>query len=109
MRRNAQAISEYLVLITLIAAALTVMQIYFRRSVQAVVKIAADEIGGQKEGAATEDLHLVWFEKDNTDVNSTMVSTKTETKFLQASVTRGIDETITQEGGISFGVSRQKE
>lgn len=108
MRRKAQSISEYLVLVTLIAAALTAMQIYFRRSIQAVVKIAADEIGGQKEGVANENLNMVWLEKEVTDITGNVDSTETETKLLGASVRRTVDEAMTQQGGTTYGVTLQR-
>lgn len=49
MKTKAQSILEYVVLIGIISIALSVMQIYFRRGVSAVVKVAADEVGSQKD------------------------------------------------------------
>ena len=109
IRKNAQAISEYALLIAVIAAALTVMQLYFQRSVRAVVKIAADEVGAQKEGSATEDPSLEWLEKENTEVTTTSFGSNTEVKLPEAAVRYGEDQTTRQEGGISFGVAREKE
>ena len=108
MRKNAQAVTEYLVLFTLIVAALTAMQLYFRRSINAVIKVAADEVGGQKEGTATEDHSYEWIERDNSEVITTSVGINTETKLGAASVRYGVDETTRQEGGITFGVTREK-
>jgi hypothetical protein len=109
MRKNAQAISEYLVLITVIAAALGMMQLYFRRSIQAVVKIAADEVGSQKQGAADYDYDFEWKERQNSLVNTTSSSTDTETKLSEASVIYGKNETTRQRGVMSFGVVWEKE
>jgi len=109
MRKSAQAISEYVLLVAVIAAALSLMQLYFQRSVRAVVKIAADEVGGQKEGAASEDTNFEWIEKENTQVNTTSFGSTTEVKLSGAAVKRTINETTRQEGGISFGIAREKE
>jgi len=49
MRKNkiAQSILEYVLIFGVVATALSMMQIYFKRSIQAAVKIAADDIGSQ--------------------------------------------------------------
>ena len=46
MRRKAQGLIEYSVLICVIAAALVAMQVYIKRSIQGRVKSSADELGG---------------------------------------------------------------
>jgi hypothetical protein len=109
MKKKAQAISEYVVLLTVIAAALTAMQIYFRRSISAVVKVAADEVGAQKEGAATYDYNLEWKEKQDAQITSTSFGVNTEVKLPEAAVIHGKDETTRQEGILSFGVAQEKE
>ena len=109
MRKRAQAISEYVLLIAVIAAALSLMQLYFQRSVRAVIKIAADEAGCQKLGSANEDPSLEWIEKASTNVNTTSFGSTTEVKSLEAAVTRTVSETTRQEGGIFFGIAREKE
>ncbi|MCX5704000.1 MAG: hypothetical protein NT066_05895 [Candidatus Omnitrophica bacterium] len=48
--RAAQSILEYTLIISIVAVALFAMQLYFRRGIQAVVKLAADDIGNQQEG-----------------------------------------------------------
>lgn len=44
-----QSISEYLILIAIVIAAVVAMQTYARRGIQAVVKLATDDIGLQNE------------------------------------------------------------
>jgi len=109
MKKNAQAIAEFLILLTVIAAALGMMQLYFRRSIQSVIKIAADEVGSQKEGAAESDPDMEWFEKHGSDITTNSAGTETETKLLEASVIYGVDETSTQTGVMSYGVVRPKD
>jgi Flp pilus assembly pilin Flp len=56
LRRNsrAQSLSEYALLIAIIGAALIGMQTYMKRGIQGVVKLAADEIGNQRNGSIEE-------------------------------------------------------
>lgn len=46
--KKAQSILEYAVLLGLVGLALSAMQIYFKRGIQSVIKVAADEVGSQK-------------------------------------------------------------
>jgi len=109
MRKKAQAISEYIVLLTVIAAALTAMQLYFRRSIQAVVKIAADEVGTQKNGTVEYDPGLEWIEKEASPVTTASQGINKEVKLLEAAVIHGRDDTTRQEGGFTFGIARERE
>jgi hypothetical protein len=49
MKPKAQSILEYVVLIAVTGAVLGAMGLYFRRSIQAVIKYAADQVGDQKD------------------------------------------------------------
>jgi hypothetical protein len=109
MRKRAQSISEYVVLITVVATAITVMQLYFRRSIQAAVKIAADQVGSQQEGSAEYDAASKWFEKESSDLIATSSGTETEDKLSQGSRRYGVDMTNRQEGGITLGITRERE
>ncbi len=46
--RRGQSISEYMFVFGLVAVTLISMQIYMKRGIQAVVKVATDELGGQQ-------------------------------------------------------------
>lgn len=109
MRKRGQSIPEYVVLFTVITLAVTSMQLYFRRSIQAVVKIAADQIDTQKHGAATFDPALEYIVRDTTLSNATSFATTREQEFAGAAVTRIANETSRQEGGISLVITREKE
>jgi phage gp16-like protein len=54
-KTRAQSILEYAVVLALVAAALTTMQHFFKRAIQASIKIAADQIGKQED---SEDVDL---------------------------------------------------
>jgi hypothetical protein len=46
---RAQSISEYVLVIGLVSAALVGMQVYMKRGIQAVIKDSADELGIQED------------------------------------------------------------
>jgi len=54
--RKAQSILEYAIVLVLVALALAGMAMYFRRGIQSVVKIAADEAGNQKDAEEIDPL-----------------------------------------------------
>ena len=56
MNRSSQSILEYAILVVLITIALMAMSLYFRRGIQSVIKIAADEAGNQKEAEDIDPL-----------------------------------------------------
>jgi len=47
--KKAQSILEYAVLLGLAGIALSSMQVYFKRGIQSVIKVAADEVGKQED------------------------------------------------------------
>lgn len=46
---KAQSIMEYAIIIGLVVAGLSAMQVYIRRGIQAGIKVAADELGNQED------------------------------------------------------------
>ncbi len=53
---KAQSVSEYAILIGIITLALVGMQVYMKRGIQGVVKMAADEVGSQRDAEETDVL-----------------------------------------------------
>jgi hypothetical protein len=53
---RAQSLSEYAMLITLIALVFTVMQLFTKRAIQGVVKYSTDQIGFQRHAAEEQDV-----------------------------------------------------
>ncbi len=49
-KTKAQATFEYAIILAIVAGALTAMQVYFKRGIQAGIKICSDELGEQKKG-----------------------------------------------------------
>ena len=48
MRNRSQSILEYAVILGVVITALLAMSLYFRRGIQSVIKVAADEAGDQE-------------------------------------------------------------
>jgi len=56
MKRRAQGITEYSLIIAAVAVALLTMQVYFKRGVQSVVKVSADQLGGFNSGISPQEV-----------------------------------------------------
>ncbi len=102
MRNKAQSISEYVLLIAAIGMATTLMQIYFRRSINSVVKIAADQVGRQGDGAAEVD-YIEWRAKTDETTFTSSWGTNTEEKLAAGAVRYGKNTTSLDYGGASYG------
>ncbi len=53
---RSQATFEYAIILAIVVTALTAMQLYFKRGIQAGIKMCSDELGGQKEGLFEVDI-----------------------------------------------------
>ena len=53
---KAQSISEYVIVIMIVTAALSGMAIYMKRGIQAAIKTVADEIGDQRDSEEIDPL-----------------------------------------------------
>ena len=100
---------EYTLIIGIIAAALASMQLYFKRAVQATVKVAADEIGAQKAGSADYDARYDWKLKGDSYTESTANGTTTTNQLGNGAVAYGKNETTSQTGTVSWGLWQEKE
>lgn len=63
---RAQSISEYVLVIGLVSAALVGMQVYMKRGIQAVVKDSADELGIQEDSEIDVEKGTTTYSKTNT-------------------------------------------
>jgi hypothetical protein len=78
MNRRAQGILEYVVILGIVATALMAMSLYFRRGIQAAVKVATDEMGGQSDAETDPN--------KGTTTDSTAASGSSVKHTLQTSV-----------------------
>ncbi len=104
---------EYTVLLGIIAEALAVMQLYFKRSIQAVVKVAADEMGEQKKGAVDYDYRFEYAERRGSNVTTSTSGKKITTMYKGGAVKHERPEqdpeTTTQTGELFYGLGREKK
>ena len=77
-----QAIVEYAILIGVITAAIVGMQTYAKRGIQATVKLAADQIGSQRQGGQDISAEVEFRIRDNSVIF-------TDAEFVKATATGG--------------------
>lgn len=108
-RIKAQSILEYVVLLGIVGMALGMMQLYFKRSIQAAVKVAADQIGDQREGLADYDFQNEWKYKGSANIITESSTSKTITKAEGGAVTYDTDDTSAQTGVLSSALWLEKK
>lgn len=69
-----QSIVEYAIVIGVVTAAVLGMQLYAKRGLQAGIKIAADQIGSQREGLLELDPQLSWKVRGHAVIRAESVS-----------------------------------
>lgn len=82
--KKAQSILEYAVLLGLAGIALSTMQVYFKRGIQSVIKVAADEVGGQK---GSEEFDPIKGSKSDSKVRRVVSGAPAATADLAQGVT----------------------
>jgi len=102
--RKGQSILEYAIVLSVIIFALSAMSLYFRRGIQAVVKVAADEAGNQKDA---EDINPITGTKTASAINRQAQTTQ-GSKILGGSRVSDINAT-TSTTGTSSSVSKQEK
>ena len=56
MKNKSQSILEYAIVLGVVIVALSAMSLYFRRGIQSVIKVAADEVGNQSDSEEIDPL-----------------------------------------------------
>jgi hypothetical protein len=54
--KRAQTVTDYALIIAVVAAALLAMQTYFRRGAESIAKVAVDKLGGFDSGISPEEI-----------------------------------------------------
>lgn len=109
MKNRAQSSLEYVILIAIISAALFAMQLYFKRAVQATVKLAADQVGSQKKGSEDVDYKYIWKVKGQSDITSSTSETSTSRRESEGVVIYEKDNTSIQEGVLSRNIQTERD
>jgi len=94
-RLTGQSILEYVVILGIVAIALAAMSLYFRRGIQSVVKIAADEAGNQEDA---EDINPVTGVKTASAITRRTTATQRSRILEGGSRTSDISSTTTSTG-----------
>ena len=75
-----QAVVEYAILIGVVTVAIVGMQTYAKRGLQAGIKLAADQLGDQRQGASEIDLSVDWKKKGDSKIATTTHASGTNPK-----------------------------
>jgi len=86
--KKAQSVIEYTLLLALIGAALAAMQVYMKRGLQGVVKVAADQLGPQR----------YQYEQSNPN-GAPIYFMNGQTESIGNSTSQGTIRTMVSEGG----------
>jgi len=95
---QAQATFEYAIILAIVAGALTAMQVYFKRGIQAGIRICSDELGEQKKGVGEKiDLESGIFPGQSTHHSVTESTVRLQIEKGEER-TLNIDESTTTTG-----------
>lgn len=93
-----QSIAEYGIVLGIVAAALAGMQVYAKRAIQAAIKVAADEVGGQRKGAMEFDFRLDWKIKGQSEIGAKVSGSETSTHKPAGEVVYDTERTVIRDG-----------
>lgn len=104
MNRKGQSIIEYAVILGLVVAGLTAMQVYIKRGIQAGIKVAADELGPQEKA---EELDPEKGTKAASEINTRTRSIQRVKLFEGGSQQVDVDSIYSSSGETTY-VSNEK-
>ena len=100
-----QGVLEYVIMLGIVVIALAAMSLYFRRGIQAVVKVAADEAGNQKDA---EDINPTTGIKTSSTINR-QTSVTQRNRILKGGSRVSDINTTTASTGTSGSISTQEK
>lgn len=113
---SGQSISEYVILIGIVSMALLAMQTYMKRGIQAVVKVAADEMsqdaGGQQKGLVEYNSRADQrydTQKQGSALNAATIGSQATELKSKGEVVYARTETNSQSGGLAYEKYLEKE
>ena len=95
------SITEYVILLGVVAAAVVGMQFYAKRGIQAGIKVAADRIGSQVDGMVDRDLSLPWKSIGTSVIHTKSDTSRNTTLLPQGSVMTQTDGEASSQGVFS--------
>ena len=108
---QAQSITEFVVIMGIVALALIGMQTYMKRGIQSVIKVSTDELGNQQQAAREIYLGKGTLESSNFTTTTDSKRTKKQTKDAttgETSYSIEIDHITTESTG-SAVYSKEKD
>lgn len=100
-----QSVLEYVIILGIVAIALAAMLLYFRRGIQSVVKIAADELGNQEDA---EDINPTTGIKTSSEINRQTQATRRDRILEEGSRVSDTNTTIISTGTSSSVETQEK-
>lgn len=100
---SGQSTLEYAILIGVIGVSLSIMTLYFRRGIQAAVRVAADEVGRQQDA---EDVDVFNGTTTNATFRQMSESNQAVTKFEGGSQT-SVGNSFTKSNGTTSAFSEK--
>lgn len=104
MNKKGQSIIEYAVILGLVVAGLTAMQVYIKRGLQAAIKVAADELGPQEKA---EELDPQKGTKAASEINTRTRSIQRVRLLKGGSQQVDIDRTSSSSGEATYISNRE--
>ena len=101
-----QAVFEYAVILGIVVLALSLMQTYVRRGIQAGIKVAADELGTQ-QGSVEQDPSKGTVQESS--INSSASVRQTSAVTAGGASSLSLDEKTTASGSSEYWSNWQKE
>ncbi|MCG2713861.1 MAG: hypothetical protein L6308_03320 [Candidatus Omnitrophica bacterium] len=105
MKNKGQGILEYAVVFGLVIIALSAMSLYFRRGIQSVIKVAADEAGNQSDAEEIDPLKGI---RVSSSINRQSQSTQRSRVLQNESRISDIDM-VNSASGTAISVSTQEK
>ena len=100
-----QGVLEYVIILGVVVIALAAMSLYFRRGIQAVVKVAADEAGNQKDA---EDINPITGIMTSSAINRQTSATQSSRVLKGGSRVSNINTTTSSTGTMSSVSTQEK-
>ncbi len=107
MKAKAQSIIEYALLLGIIGLALGAMQLYFKRGIQAAIKVSVDQLGSQEGSSLKEpDQKITGTSVEEANTIETSTRSPAEATFNRVTTSEGsstttvIQRKATEEEGV---------
>jgi len=102
--KRAQTVTDYALMIAVVAAALLAMQTYFKRGAESVAKVAVDKLGGFDSGISPEEVQRMARQQEIDPKYGRL-----ELYSVQTSTNQSVTATTKLDGGRSVTINQDIE